>query len=321
MSIHFHPLRDTDYDALAEMFNDASLADGIAMHQVGEEIREDFESLPVNLDAHTFGAWSGGTLVGAAYAHHVQSQEREESCYVFGAVRPSFRGRGIGRRIFGDALAAAELILRASPSDVPKFIRADASRTNAGALRLFERAGLQPVRYFADLRRALSESSSPVRPTGFRIVPWDASRSEETRLVKNSAFRDHWGSTPMSSEHWMTMTTGFGSRPDLSYLAVSPQGSVVGFLVSHRYDNDDELLGSKYAWIRNVGTLADWRGRGVATALLTTALVDYHGAGMDFAALGVDSDNPTGAYRLYETLGFLPWRQTVMYQAELGSRD
>jgi ribosomal protein S18 acetylase RimI-like enzyme len=60
--------------------------------------------------------------------------------------------------------------------------------------------------------------------------------------------------------------------------------------------------------------LAEWRGRGVATQLLVGALESYRYEGLDYAALGVDSDNPTGAYRLYESLGFVPWRQTVTYQ-------
>ncbi|MFM7082925.1 MAG: GNAT family N-acetyltransferase, partial [Actinomycetota bacterium] len=78
--------------------------------------------------------------------------------------------------------------------------------------------------------------------------------------------------------------------------------------------NDDEVLGAKYAWIDNIGTLAEYRGRGIATQLITTALAKYRAEGMQFAALGVDSANPTGAYQLYESLGFHPWRESVTYQ-------
>jgi len=115
-------------------------------------------------------------------------------------------------------------------------------------------------------------------------------------------------------EWWATQTSGFGSRPDWSYFALNDDDHIVGHLITHRFENDDELLGAKYAWIDNIGTLAEWRGRGVASQLLRTALARYRAEGMDYAALGVDSDNPTGAYRLYESLGFVPWRQTVTYQ-------
>ena len=135
--------------------------------------------------------------------------------------------------------------------------------------------------------------------------------------MKNLAFQDHWGSIPMSSERWRSHSTGFGSRLDLSFVALSHVGQIVGYLLSHRYESDDSLLGAKYAWVDNIGTLAEWRGRGVATQLLLSALKAYSDAGLEFAAINVDSDNPTGAYRLYESLGFRPWRRKVMYQREI----
>ncbi|MFM8506149.1 MAG: GNAT family N-acetyltransferase, partial [Actinomycetota bacterium] len=116
------------------------------------------------------------------------------------------------------------------------------------------------------------------------------------------------------SEWWATQTSGFGSRVDWSYFAVNDDDQIIGHLITHRTPNDDEVLGAKYAWIDNIGTLAEYRGRGIATQLITTALAKYREEGMDFAALGVDSANPTGAYRLYESLGFRPWRESVTYQ-------
>ncbi len=35
--------------------------------------------------------------------------------------------------------------------------------------------------------------------------------------------------------------------------------------------------------------------------------------GMDFAILGVDSENPTGAHGLYEALGFVHDRRSIAY--------
>lgn len=58
----------------------------------------------------------------------------------------------------------------------------------------------------------------------------------------------------------------------------------------------------------------------MATRLIGAALDSFRDAGLEFAALDVDTDNSTGAYRLYESLGFQPWRMTVMYQRELDDR-
>jgi ribosomal protein S18 acetylase RimI-like enzyme len=321
----FRPLRDTDYDALAALLNEGSIADGRAQHQVGEELREEFESTPVDLSSATLAAWQGDRLVGAAYLMHLPSTVREQRCYVVGTVHPDRRGAGIGRRLLGWGLERGTDLLQASPSDLPKYLRVDTSRANSSALRLYERLDLRPIRYFADLRADLSEPTPTRRTTiaaaaaAFRIVPWDLARNEEARLVKNAAFMDHWGSTPTPPEWWATRTSGFGSRPDWSYFAVDNDDNIIGHLITHRFDNDDEVLGAKYAWVDNVGTLAEWRGLGVATQLIATALAKYREAGMQFAALGVDSDNPTGAYRLYESLGFRPWREFVTYQRVIGA--
>jgi len=316
MTLDFRPLRDTDYDSLADLLNVAAIVDGRAQHVVGEELREEFESMPVDLPVDTLAAWRDDRLVGAVYMVNLRSTVREERCYVFGTVHPDDRGKGIGRRLLEWGLERGTELLQSSGNDLPKYLRVDTPRVNTSAIRLFERFGLEPIRYFADLRADLSKPT-PARhaPTaGFRIVPWDLARSEEARHAKNAAFMDHWGSTPTPPEWWATQTSGFGSRPDWSYFAVDGDDKIIGHLITHRFENDDELLGAKYAWIDNIGTLAEWRGRGVASQLITTALAKYREEGMQFAALDVDSANPTGAHRLYESLGFRVWREFVHYQ-------
>jgi ribosomal protein S18 acetylase RimI-like enzyme len=39
---------------------------------------------------------------------------------------------------------------------------------------------------------------------------------------------------------------------------------------------------------------------------------------MEFAVLGVDSENPSGAYHIYEALGFVPERRSVAYIKKVG---
>lgn len=315
MSFEFRPLCESDYDALAMLLNIASIVDGRAQHQVGAEIREEFESMPVDLLLDTLAAWDGTVLVGAIYVLYLPSTVREERCYVFGAVHPDYRGMGIGRRLLEAGLERSTSLLQSSGNDLPKYIRVDSSHINTSAIRLFARFALEPIRYFAEVRADLRQPTPAARPTsGFRVVPWDLTRNEEARSVKNAAFMDHWGSTPTTPEWWATQTSGFGSRSDWSFFAVDDAERIIGHLITHRFENDDELLGAKHAVVDNIGTLAAWRGRGVASQLLRSALARYRAEGMDYAALGVDSDNPTGAFRLYESLGFVPWRQSVTYQ-------
>ena len=52
-------------------------------------------------------------------------------------------------------------------------------------------------------------------------------------------------------------------------------------------------------------------------ALRPAAMRVYRRDGMDYAAAGVDSDNPTGAVDLYRNLGYTPTRGTILYALDV----
>jgi len=134
--------------------------------------------------------------------------------------------------------------------------------------------------------------------------------------LKNDAFADHWGSTPTSPDNWKQLTSGFGARPDLSFVAVASE-TPVGLLLTHRYPLDDELIGARQGWIDKLATSREWRGKGVARSLIAHAINAYRTENLTHAALGVDASSQTGANRLYEGLGFTLLRSTVTYSATL----
>jgi ribosomal protein S18 acetylase RimI-like enzyme len=53
-----------------------------------------------------------------------------------------------------------------------------------------------------------------------------------------------------------------------------------------------------------------WRKQGLAKALIARSLHLLKEQGMTEARLGVDADNPNGALRLYQSMGF---RQTMRF--------
>ena len=60
-----------------------------------------------------------------------------------------------------------------------------------------------------------------------------------------------------------------------------------------------------------------WRKRGVGYSLLKHAFAAFHADGRKRAGLGVDSQNLTGALRLYERAGMRVQRQFDQYEKEL----
>ena len=84
-----------------------------------------------------------------------------------------------------------------------------------------------------------------------------------------------------------------------------------------RYEADDEVTGRREGWIMTLGTLAEWRGRGVASALIIASLTAFADVGFTHGALGVDGDSPTGAGRLYRSLGFQVTGRSVLFQLDV----
>jgi ribosomal protein S18 acetylase RimI-like enzyme len=176
---------------------------------------------------------------------------------------------------------------------------------------MHEAAGYRVARWFTTLRRDLAE---PIpEPGPVRVIPFTPDRSEGMRLAHNAAFADHWGSEPWTAERWEEGIIGDpGFRPDLSFLVV--EGDVViGYAINEAYPDDFARLGFSEAWVGALGVRPGRRRRGVARALLVHSMTAFRDAGFDRATLGVDSENPTGALGLYESVGFGPQRRWITY--------
>ena len=57
------------------------------------------------------------------------------------------------------------------------------------------------------------------------------------------------------------------------------------------------------------------------SALSTMALVGFRDDDMEYACLGVDSENPTGANQIYERLGFAPEKRTMAFRKPTGTES
>lgn len=319
MTIELRPLTEDDLPAVCALHNRSEAHDGVPRVLELEELAEELEGIDLALDGRL--ALVDGELAGYAYTYHLPSDTGQERCYVFGQTDPSFRRRGVGAALMRFGVERGTEQLRSSGNGLPKYLRADSSDDIAGALRLFESCGMQPVRWFEELLRPLVDLP-PLQPVdGARIVPWPDGREGETLAVKNAAFADHWGSTPTRAERWQQQVRGFGARPDLSFVAEDERtGEIVACCLNHRYEADDVVLGRRDGWIDTLGTMAAWRGRGLASGLIAASLRAFADAGLTHASIGVDADSPTGASRLYRSLGFSPVRRSVTYQLDVTGR-
>ena len=92
-------------------------------------------------------------------------------------------------------------------------------------------------------------------------------------------------------------------RPELSFM-VMDGAELVGLSVNKVRDAENAAKGIKEGWIQSLGVRRAWRRQGIASALICASMHAFKAAGLEFAGLTVDTDNTTGALRIYERLGF-----------------
>jgi mycothiol synthase len=261
-------------------------------------------------------AVDGDRLLGYGRLWHRPSGQRLERVYLPGAVHPDFRGQGIGSAILEWQMAAGASILRTYDHDLPGYLFLNSWDWLEGDHAFYRSHGLEPVRYFTEMLRPLDDLPSVPAPEGVRLEVWDDRRSEQVRQMFNAAFADHWGSTPVPADAWQHRLISHGTRLDLSVIAVGDD-QMVGAAVNGVYPSDFESSGRRDGWIETLGVASEFRRRGVGAALIARSFELFAGEGLTHAMLGVDAANPTGAYGLYEGLGFRPLRKHITFGREV----
>jgi ribosomal protein S18 acetylase RimI-like enzyme len=306
-----------DLESIAGLLTAVFGYDGIPIVQTAVELEEEFVAPCCTIENDVMVVQLEEKIIGVAWTYFLPSESKEERCYVFGGVLPEFRQQGVGTELMTWAVQHGESLLRGTGRMLPKYLRTDVSQQNESAAQLFAKFSMKPVRFEEDVIRELNNLPEVNVNQKYVIVPWDSARNEEARNVKNLAFQDHWGSTPTSSELWLQMVNGSTARLDHSFFAVNQQQEIVGLLLTHRYESDDELLEKRIGWIDKLATLAEHRKQSIAKNLIAHALRSYAQSGFTHAALTVDTENPTGAYGLYASLGFELYRGTTTYERQI----
>jgi len=310
------PLTVADIPDIAGLLNRYERFWNLPLLTPASEIEDDFGEPFVDPELDTRGYWLDGALVGYGLVWHRVSGAREERAILIGVVDPDFRGQGIGRHLLGWQIERSRESLSSCAPTLPWYIRTNAFDWVEDEFRLYRRFGLEQVRFMKLMIRPLDTLVEVRRPEGVEIFPWDRSLDEGTREALNVAFEDHWGSTRMDEESFRHRLERTATRLELSFQAVADK-EVVGYTMNGYYPEDEKMTGRREGWVESLGVKRAWRQRGVASALIEHSFNAFLGAGMTHSMIGVDTENPTGAFGLYEGLGYEVLHGTVISQLEV----
>ncbi len=225
-----------------------------------------------------------------------------------------WRGRGIGSWMLEEAEAFARERARTLPSDRPHLFGNWQPDTAKPAIRLVERFGYEPARYFFDMVRPTLEGivEFPI-PEGLELRPVTDDQVLQLWNADVEAFQDHWGGfdgSPDRLDEWKR-----DPKWDPSLFVVAWDGDeIAGGVVNEINATENEAFNRKRGWLASVFVRRPWRRRGLGRALVARSLVVFRERGMTSAGLGVDAANPTGALRLYEEAGFEPEFRSTAYR-------
>ncbi len=136
----------------------------------------------------------------------------------------------------------------------------------------------------------------PVTRENFRQV---FSGANEAFLDERSFTEERWG-----EEGYQRILASPDLRLDLWQVAWEDD-QVVGGVAVIISEQENAAMNRKRGWTEAVFVRRPWRRRGIARALLASSLRALKEIGMEEAALGVDTDNPSGALRIYQHMGYV----------------
>jgi mycothiol synthase len=307
-------IKPDDIPAIQAMLAAASPVDRTEGGPTEARLRALLGMLGDQVHKNTLLALAPDGSVAAMVFMIVPPAEDERLAMFEGTVAVGHRGRGIGSFLLGRVEARAREEFSDAEGRLPRVIRTSCTGYQADRIRLFERHGFEPMRYSYKMRRDLSEpvQKTPL-PAGLSWTQWKPALDPPLMDAFNEAFSEQWGLPRMNEESWRTFFTGVPQfRSDLTYLAMDYE-KIAGFCINWVEEENE----AKEGWIEAIGVSPSWRGRGIASAMLTQALAVFRAEGLERAALDVDTQNPTGALRLYEKHGFEVVKETIHFTRSL----
>ncbi|WP_089337828.1 GNAT family N-acetyltransferase [Blastococcus mobilis] len=232
-------------------------------------------------------------------------------------VHPAWRDRGIGCGLLAWQLERGREVHAERHPESPAVLSVEVYTSMSSLEGLVRRAGLEQERWYFVMERPLTDLPAVPAVEGVQLVPFSWDRDDEVRRAHNAAFTKHHGSADRDETTWRTLFTGQRAfRPELSSLALVDD-AVVAYALAYVFEADTAANGYEQVDFGQIGVLPAARGRGLAKAIIATSLRAAAERGCRSAGLQVDSENVTGALRLYEGLGFTKRRTQVSWTRAL----
>ncbi|MEV6956000.1 GNAT family N-acetyltransferase [Streptomyces sp. NPDC051183] len=220
-----------------------------------------------------------------------------DACVVTGLVDPAHRGRGLGARLLDDLLDLA-----AETYSCSGRVQLETESLTPQASALFRSRGFRQA-FAEDIHRRDMTAPLPPSPLPATVhaEQWTDATQGAFHQAYRASFADRPGFPDWTRDQWVDWTVGDTFLPQCSLVARTANGAPIGFVTCEE------------GFLIQVGAVPQWRRRGLARALATTALNHLRGYGDTEVFLDVNVNNPAST-ALFQSLGFTPIARRARFE-------
>ena len=297
---------DDDLRGMLEVYNGARRVDGVTVIETLEGFENNYRHLDnCDLTTDALLAVRGDHIVGyARITWWVEEATGDRVLLSLYWLLPEARGRGVAETMLSWDETRLGEIARDHAHDGRQFLIAYLDQGEEERDAVLTAAGYTRTQTYAEMSRSLDvEIPHLLLPDGveLRSVTWgDAPAIWE---ADHRAFRDHVGYSPPTEADYRRWLGDEHADPSLWKVGYAGD-AIAGQVLNRINEPENAAFARKRGWTEDISVQREWRGRGVAKALITQSMEMFRDMGMTEVALGVHTTNPTGAFRLYEGLGY-----------------
>lgn len=301
-----HFAGEEDHQVRLDIFNACKEVNGVDYVLTLEDIRND-EKWTKNYDINQNLLYVDVENKSVGYVGYSWDSEPDGKIiyYPFGLLIREHWGRGIASLMLQYAEEKCREIAAEKHTGMDRRFRIWKKKKAVETVKFLQENGYAIERYFFGMNRPidLPLEEHPL-PPGLEIRPVEPSQYRSIWNADNEAFRDHWGYSEPSEEMFEAWRNDRMFQPHLWKIAWEGD-RVVGIVQNMLDEEENRTYSRKRGYTENISVQRAWRGKGVASALIAESIRMFRAMGMDHTHLSVDSENLSGALKLYQNLGYV----------------
>ena len=308
----------TDYPLMVNILEATTKADREERAIMLEDLQHDYAHL-TNSDPEKdmlFAEINGQTI---AYSRVEWWQEEDPNHRIYSIIFnlvPEWRDQGIEEAMIGWCQRRLREVAEQHPQDSQRFFQTYSNGFKQAYNTLLESLGYTPARYFIAMSRPLEDIPEADLPEGIEVRPV---RKQDHRAVWDAsmeAFRDHWGFSEPDDDDYESYKGSKYFQPELWQVAWDGE-EIVSSVMNYIDEDYNKKYNKQRGWTEEITTRKPWRRRGIAKALIVRSMHMHQAKGMTEVALGVDTDNPNGALKLYQSLCYEKERTWITFRKDM----